>query len=294
MIRSIVFLSLLGLSTGCAHHQNAPTAPTPLPETGWNAQYDQRYSPSGWPEPLYADVYTPTTAGPHPAVLVAHGGGWTRRSRGDMSDIAETLASVGFVVMNIDYRFAPAHRFPAQLHDLQVAMHWLHDRRQALSIDRERIGALGFSSGGHLVSLLGVVAGDDGALDQPWGGPETRLAAVVSGGTPSDLRKFGDGKLVEQLLGGTIDEVPDAYHQASPVVHVDSDDPPFFLFHGTWDMLVPIDQATDFHATLQAHGVHSELYRMRGRGHIASFLTSGSAIEAGARFLRRTLSPSNQ
>lgn len=293
MIRPILLLTALSILGGCAHHQNAPTTPASLPDTDWTVQYDQRYSPADWPEPLDADVYEPTSAGPHPAVLVVHGGGWTRRSREDMNDIAETLASAGFVVMNIDYRFAPKYRFPAQLHDLQVAMHWLHEHQRRLSINPGRIGALGFSSGGHLVSLLGVVAGDGGELDRPWGGPETRLAAVVSGGTPSDLRKFGDGKLVEQLLGGTIKDVPDAYRQASPVVHVDADDPPFFLFHGSWDMLVPVDQATDFHDALQAHGVHSELYRMRGRGHISSFLTSGDAIEAGARFLKRRMGHSD-
>jgi acetyl esterase/lipase len=282
-------LLCLGLS-GCVRHLNAPDESVSLLETEWTVKRNLRYSPPDWPEKLFADLYIPQNPKPRPAVLMVHGGGWERRSREDMTWIAEALAADGFVVLNINYRFAPEYRFPAQLYDLQVAMHWLHDHSEQYAIDRDRIAALGYSSGAHLVSLMALVASDGpGELDTPYGGPETRPAAVVAGGTPSDLRKFGSGKLVEQFLGGTIKTLPDVYANASPITHVTANAPPFFLFHGSMDDLVPTHHATDFQAALASKGVSTQLYIMRLRGHIATFLTSHCALEAGTRFLYRQM-----
>ncbi|MAA65389.1 MAG: lipase [Alteromonadaceae bacterium] len=285
-VASLVALLLLG---GCASHLNPPDQTIHFEETDWHMQQQVRYSPEDWPQALFADIYLPDDVQSAPAVLLVHGGGWEGRSRDDMDSIAETLASRGFAVMNIDYRFAPAYRFPAQLHDLQQAMHWLHRQSTKLNIDTRRIGAFGYSSGAHLVSLLALVASEGGPLDSPYGGPETRPVAVVAGGTPSDLRKFGDGKLVEQFLGGTIETHPDAYTAASPVTHITADAPPFFLYHGAWDSLVPTDHATDFQAALAAKGIPTEMEILRLRGHITTFLFSGSAIDDGIQFLGRQM-----
>ncbi|MEQ5836692.1 alpha/beta hydrolase [Marinobacter sp. NFXS9] len=285
-----VMMSLLGvLLGGCATHLNAPDQTVPVAELNWTVEEGVVFTPADWPEPLVADVYQPRSDGRHPAVLIVHGGGWQGRSRDDMASTAENLAEAGFVVMNVAYRFAPDYEFPAQLHDLQQAMHWLHDNADRLSVDTDRIAGWGYSSGAHLVSLLALVASQGGDLDRPYGGPDTKLAAVVSGGTPSDLRKFGSGKLVEQFLGGTVKQVPDRYAAASPVTHITSDAPPFFLYHGTWDSLVPVDHATDFQADLAAAGVPTEMLLLRWRGHIATFLTDQAVEDDAIQFLYRTL-----
>lgn len=205
-----------------------------------------------------------------------------------MAAIAEGLASAGFVVMNAAYRFAPEYRFPAQLHDLQQALRWLRAHAQRFDVDSERIAGFGYSAGAHLVALLGLAAADE-ALDSPHGGAGTRLRAVVAGGTPTDLRKFEGGQLVPQFLGGNQRQAPDAYRLASPVVHVTSDAPPFFLYHGGSDMLVSVDHAEDFAAALESAGVHVELYRMHLRGHITAFLTDGTAVARATAFLRAQL-----
>lgn len=285
-------MATVGLSlilSGCANHINAPEDNVTLEHTDYSIQKGVVFSPQDWPQALKADVYLPVSTKTTPAVLMVHGGGWERRSRRDMNWIAEQLAEHGFAVMNIDYRFAPKFRFPAQLHDLQIAMRWLRANADRLNVDAQRIGGFGFSSGAHLVSLLAVVAGQGGELNEPHGGPETRLAAVVAGGLPSDLRNFGSGKLLRQFLGGTREEMPDLYRDASPAAHVTEQTPPFFLFHGGMDMLVPSRQATDFRALLESKEVENELYIMRLRGHITSFLTSGNAVDEATAFLARHL-----
>lgn len=88
----------------------------------------------------------PTTPGDRlrPAALLVHGGGWQRRSPDDMDEIAKRLAERGYVTVNIAYRFAPTYRFPAQFHDLQQAMGWIHERADAWRIDTDRIAGIAF------------------------------------------------------------------------------------------------------------------------------------------------------
>lgn len=286
----ILVISLSLLLSACVTHRGAPpeTSSVELPDTSYELLTNQRYTPEDWPESLEADVYRPIGEGPFPAVLTVHGGGWERRTRQDMAGLAEQLAQSGFVAINISYRFAPAYEFPAQLHDLQQAMHWIHANAKQFRIDRDKVSALGYSAGAHLVSLMAVVAGTDSELDQPYGGLVTRPVAVISGGTPSDLRKFTGGTLVPQFLGGTIDEIPEVFAQASPVTHIHKEAPPFFLYHGGSDLLVSDDHARDFYQALRDKDIYAELYILKLHGHIAAYLNSDKAVAEGMRFLQRT------
>lgn len=284
-------ICLLGFALGgCAVHQNSPLQSTPaVPDFAYTVTKDVPYTPADWPQELCADVYVPKGAGPFPAVLVVHGGGWSGGSRSNRTTTSIALAQAGFVAVNISYRLAPKTKFPGQLYDLQQAMHWIHAHSAEYKIDPTRIGGFGYSAGAHLISLLAVLTPSD-ALDKPYGGPETRLQAVVSGGTPADLAAFGkSGRLLRQFLGGTKQEFPGRYAAASPSDHVSPAAPPFFLYNGQWDTLVPISQSEDFAAKLQAAGIHVELYRLRFRGHILTYLIDGAAVEQGIIFLRREL-----
>jgi acetyl esterase/lipase len=249
------------------------------------------YTPTDWPQELQAEVYQPKGDGPFPGMLLVHGGGWEGRHREDMDRLARYYTDQGYVVMNISYRFAPAAIYPAQVHDLQQAMHWLHREAGRLQLDRDRIVAFGYSAGAHLVSLMALAAGTGEALDQPWGGIETRPAAVIAGGAPMDLRKYTDGELVPQFLGGSIEEIPETFVAASPVTLVHDNAPPFFLFHGSRDKLVTIDHAEDFVVALEARDVPVELVPQAARGHILTFLTVGTALPDADRFLTRHLTP---
>lgn len=273
-------LWLLALA-GCA---SAPSAP----EAG-RVERDLVYTPAGWPEALAADVWVPGGAGPFPAVLVVHGGGWEAgRTRQDMERIAAALAGRGFVAVNVSYRLAPAYRFPAPVHDLQQAVRWLRANAARWQVDPSRVGAWGYSAGGHLVAMLATLGPGD-ALDAPWGGAEARLQAAVAGGAPTDLRKFPAGRLVPQFLGGRYGERPDLFAAASPVLYVSPDDPPMFLYHAAWDRLVPKSHALDMKRALDEAGVPAELMLVRPYGHISAFLLDGETREAALGWLERWL-----
>ncbi len=279
-MRFFPFAALLALIGGCAQ------APASI-------ERDVVYTPPGWPAALAADIHLPRQPGPRPAVLLVHGGGWEGRERSDMDGIAGRLAARGFVVMNVSYRFAPAHRFPAQLHDLQLATRWLRSNAARYAIDPARIGAFGYSSGGHLAALLGTVGAGE-ALDQPHGGKDARLQAVVAGGAPLDLRKFTGGRLVPQFLGTTLAENPALFAAASPVTHVTPDDPPMFLYHGGGDTLVDVSHSQDMKRALDAAGVRAELRVVPILGHVPTFLLARGTENEAMDFLTAILAPSPQ
>jgi len=272
---ALLSVSLAGCYTHLRGEQNAAVQ---LPT--WAPAEPVRnivYTPPEWPQALRADLYLPQKQGPHPVVLVVHGGGWANRSRDDMSGISEKLALHGYAVLNIDYRFAPGHTYPAQLHDLQRALLWLETHGARYDLDLARINTWGFSSGAHLAALVASVET----------GPATPIRAVVAGGIPSDLRKYDDSPIVERFMGGKRDDMPERYAQASPAYHVSADDPPVFLYHGKLDRLVTVDQARDYHAALIDAGVDSELYLHRWLGHASLFLLGGDAEDKAIRFLNR-------
>ncbi len=278
---ALLAITSFGLA-GCSSHLHKPAAEAPraIPALPYSLERDLIYTPSGWPQAIKADLYRPKAEGLRAAVLVIHGGGWAAPDRREqMAGIAQDLAARGYVVLNASYRYAPEYRHPAQLQDLQTAIAWLRSNAGRLSIDPARIGAFGYSAGGHLAALLGAVDAK----------PEHRLQAVVAGGAPTDLRKYPGGSLVPNFLGGSQAQVPTQFADASPILHVSANDPPVFLYHGGVDTLVPLDHSEDYQKALDAAGVANELVVLRGRGHITAFLTDGAARDAALNFLDRHL-----
>lgn len=269
------------LLAGCSTHQGRPDTAQPAPVVAsFTVERDVVYTPAGWPEAIKADVYQPSGAGLKPAVLLLHGGGWTGRDRREQwASIAERVAARGYVVMNATYRSAPQYIYPAQFDDVREALKWLRANAAKYQLDPNRVAAMGYSAGGHLAALLGTVDGPAGV----------RVQAVVDGAGPTDLRKYRGGTLVPQFLGGTQAEVPRQFIAASPITHVSKDDAPTFMYHGTWDTLVPDDHSRDFKVALDAVGVRTEWYRQHGRGHVTAFYNDGGAIEAACDFLDREL-----
>lgn len=241
---------------------------------------------------LRADLYRPLDGpGPFPAVLTVHGGSWANGTKARMGAVSMRLARAGYLAVAIDYRLAPRYRFPAQLEDLKAAIRWMRTNAERLNIDPNRIGAWGYSAGGHLVELLAVTdpsAELEGYSDEP-GAPSTRLQAAVAGAAPADFQDLPlDAVGYEFWLGGTRRQVPRAYQMASPVRYVSRDDPPMFLYHGSDDSLVPIGNSETMVGLLRRAGVHAELYAIEGSLHIDAGLNP-EAARAGVVFLDKYL-----
>ena len=219
--------------------------------------------------PLLLDLVLPPdeSPNPRPAVLWVHGGGWSEGSRleGLETWCCPLLAANGFVAATVGYRLAPEAPFPAQLYDVKGAIRWLRANADGYGIDPERIGAWGFSAGGHLAALVGTT-GDVPGLDGEVGpkGYSSRVQAVAAGSPATDLLRGGGAWLhrhhetVKLLFGG---EEPTDHQMraASPAHHVSPKAPPFLLAHGTRDQSAPFEQSVLLRDALTGVGVDAEL-----------------------------------
>jgi acetyl esterase/lipase len=212
-------------------------------------------------------------AGPFPAVVCLHGGGWRAGSRHDLDKLIQMLAGQGFVAVSVGYRLAPAAHFPAQIEDCKAAVRWLRAHARQYHLDPDRVGALGFSAGGHLACLLGT-ADRSAGLEGEGGNPDqsSRVQAVVSFFGPTDFSKKTWSDEVENVflvpfLGAPYDKAADLYRKASPLTYVSKDDPPFLFFHGTKDPLVNVQESENMVKKLQEVGVSARLVRLEGEGH---------------------------
>ncbi len=229
-----------------------------------------------------------------PAVLCIHGGGWHGGVRSEYIPLIVQLAREGYVAASVDYRLAPAHRFPAQIEDVASAVRWLRANSKQYNIDPQRIGVLGWSAGGHLACLLGTTGGGlklEGLATGTQGQGGVQAVVSFSGLTdltadywetvPSGARK---------LIGASLEENPDAYRLASPISHVDRDDPPFLFLHGAEDDVVPLDQARRMLNALKSVGVEATLEVFSGTGHRWYGAAGRGATEQALLFLDRHLS----
>lgn len=108
---------------------------------------------------LPATVYTPSGAGPLPVVLYFHGGGWVFADRKVYDGGARGLAKqANAIVVSVDYRLAPEHKFPAAHDDALAAYRWLTRNAQNLGGDPQRLGLAGESAGGNLAVATAVAA----------------------------------------------------------------------------------------------------------------------------------------
>jgi acetyl esterase/lipase len=237
------------------------------------------YTPDGWPEPVLGDFFRPRgLAGPAPAVLLVHGGGWTGKDgRWQMEPIARKLAKRGYAVLNVTYRLAPRWIYPSPVEDLQQAVKWIHDHSAELGVDPGRLATFGYSAGGYLASLVAFSENDS----------RSPIRAVVAGGAPSDLTFYHGGDLVPQFLGGRMHEIPQRFVEASPVNYVSAATPPVFLYHATSDRMVRMEHPNAMMAALKKHSVPYETYWIKGRGHIDGFLLPAGSIDAAMAFLDR-------
>lgn len=228
---------------------------------------------------LKMDIYYPAVAaGPVPALLHVHGGGWTKGDKALTAGIIDiiNLLRQGYLVASINYRLAPEYKFPAQIQDVKCAVRYLRAHASEYGIDPDRIGAFGGSAGGHLVALLGVTD-DSAGFDNSggWSQQSSRVQAVADMFGPSDLTIIFKGAMPPLLIQvfGTRDRNNDIVVQASPITHVTADDPPFLILHGDRDTLVPVSQSQMLHEKLLAAGITSTLIVVKNAGH--GFMPAG-------------------
>lgn len=118
-------------------------------------------------------VYWPNAAGMRPAIVYYHGGGHVIGSLDSHDLVARNLCGgTEAVVVSVDYRMGPEHRFPAAVEDSFAALAWVHANAASLGVDPDRLGVHGDSAGANLAAVVALLARDNGA-------PQLRLQSLV-------------------------------------------------------------------------------------------------------------------
>ena len=231
---------------------------------------------------LDADVYAPEDGGPRrPAMLVIHGGAWTGGDKGENKAWSRWLASRGCVVVDMQYRLAPAANWQESVADIELGLAWVREHAADLRVDPDRVSLLGRSAGGHLALLAAYTTAAR---------PPHRVVALYA---PSDLaRLYARSRHLcaplEALARGAPSDVPDAYRLASPIVRAHSGAPPTLLIHGARDDAVPSDHSRQLAHRLDRLGVPRQYLEVPYGRHAfdidAAGLASQVALEAVSRF----------
>ncbi len=232
---------------------------------------------------LKLDLARPASGkGPFPALIFMPGSGWGYWSVGRRQYCSALIeaAERGYVAVAVDYRLTSVkendktkYLFPAQVYDVKCAVRWLRANAKKYEIDPNRIGAVGWSSGGHLALMLGLTDLSHG-LEGECGNLKfsSRVQAVVSLAGPTELISLYHEKSnpisIVEFLGGTPEEVPDQYKIASPLTYVSKDDPPVLTIQGDRDASVPPKQAELLDAKMKEAGASHMLIIKKGVGHI--------------------------
>lgn len=260
-------------------------APAQTPDTT-NVIYGMHYGTA-----LLMDVAYPDSANGY-GVLLLPGTGWhgdgsydatSLKDRGGPWDHLEgVLAESGYTTFTINYRTAPAFRYPAAVTDARRAVRFVRQHADRFGVVEEPVGAIGGSSGGHLVSLLGVLDGDSLARADRVGKRSAKVQCVVALYAPHDF-------LAEKLLAGISGQVISsfighpppppgadsamvaawrpAYREASPITHISEGDAEFLLVHGTADQVVPVQQSMRMRDSLARAGIPVAFHRLNGVDH---------------------------
>jgi acetyl esterase/lipase len=188
--------------------------------------------------PLELVVFNGPEPGPRPTVISIYGGAWRGGTTEQGAEVNRHLAQRGFTVVAIDYRHAPRHRHPAQIDDVRHSLEVIRDSAQAWRVDRDRVAVLGRSAGGHLAMLTGFSPVPTALT----------VRAVVALYAPFNLEQgytdlpdpdpIGVQAVLRDYLGGTPDEVPAEYRNASPSTFVRPGLPPTLLIYGGHDNVV--------------------------------------------------------
>ena len=227
------------------------------------------------------DIIKPTAEPNGATVIFMVSGGWVSRwfdprmamlpKIRDISLVHDLLVD-GYHIVLLRHGSSPRYKVPDAVDHVEKAIRHLRSTAPDRGLDPERIGSFGLSAGGHLSLHLATLGGEDAPRDirrsrlgRDAGVPEDAapIAAAVAWFPPVELVGFvGPNERYPAM-----DFDPKDAARVSPIRHVDQNDAPVLLMHGTEDDVVRIRASEAMHETYVEAGLESEYHRFEGAGH---------------------------
>lgn len=219
---------------------------------------------------------------PRPLIVFVQGSSWRVGKMGEQIPQLVQFVKAGYVVATVQHRNTlDGYPFPAFLEDVKTAIRYLRRRAVKFAIDPDRVAIWGTSSGANAAMLVGLTGDDPRYAGHLYRTESDRVNAVVSCFAPMDvLDTFdytaavpGSELLKFCLLGMDRKKWPEIAKEMSPLDQVKpgQDYPPFLLFHGDADKVVPYQQMVKMYDKLEADGYDVAAYRVKGANHEKDF-----------------------
>jgi acetyl esterase/lipase len=235
----------------------------------------------------FGDLRLPPAVERPPLVIVIHGGCW--RAENDLvhaSHLSAALRDAGIATWTLEYRRVgnPGGGWPGTFRDVIAGANYVLDLAQTYNLDTNRVVLLGHSAGGHLALWMAAHAARRGdETDFP--AIRIPIKSVISLAGITDLETFSEGTAycnasVPPLMGGSPQQVPERYRQASPV-QMRGPAVPVLLVHGAKDPYVPIAQLERYREAARAFDQPPSVRVLEDAGHfdlIAPFSPIGRDV----------------
>jgi len=247
---------------------------------------------------LKLDLYLPAKPVTSGLLVFVHGGAW----RGGSKDgVPKVFPDNGITTASVEFRQSTEARFPAQIHDIKAAIRFLRHKAITYGYDAQRIVIMGSSSGGHLAALTGVTNGNaelEGrvgdylqqssnvqAIVDYYGA--TNLTTILAQSTPFGLNVRKPA--LELLLGTEPEKNIELAKLASPVFHVDKNDPPILIFHGEQDPQMPISQSHELAGAYKKYNLDVLFDVVYGAAHGGDLFYSSDRLKLVLDFIKKHL-----
>ncbi|MBR0503035.1 MAG: alpha/beta hydrolase [Paludibacteraceae bacterium] len=226
------------------------------------------------------DVYYPKESkDSYPVIIHIYGSAWTSNSGkggANLESVGKAAVDAGYIYVTPNHRSNSDAQWPGQINDIKAVVRYLRGNAQELKVDTSFIAISGFSSGGHLATMMGTsrnvkeytvgsttmdIEGNLGNFTEfsssvdavcDWSGPV--ILDKVNCGNAMDLNNF-----IKPLFGNcSVSQCPDKYALATAVTYIDPTDPPYMIVHGSSDAIVAQCQSEMLYDALKKGGVECE------------------------------------
>jgi acetyl esterase len=241
---------------------------------------------------LHADIAVPKGPGPHPVVVYLHGGGWVTGSPASHRKLGMQFADAGYVTINVDYRLAPEHPFPAGLEDCIFAIKWAGQHAASYQGEPHRLAVGGDSAGGNLTAAsVAALASEN------YSGPKPGAALLIYGlfDFPAQLKaSAGNAMILEMTRAYAGSGYPDILKdpRVSPIFAIKPGAlPPSFVVCGAADTL--LSDSREMAAALKRADIRHEFHIYEDMPHgflqMDNLSSCGDALAKMVDFLKRTI-----
>jgi acetyl esterase len=234
-------------------------------------------------QPIPIRVYFPEIGNNLPALIYYHGGGWVAGSLDGHDRTLRALTnSSGCVVISVDYRLAPEHKFPAAVEDADASLRYVAEHCAQFGVDPNRIAVGGDSAGGNLAAVVSLIARDRG-------GPNVAFQLLIYPATDYHddrpaMHEFAQGyfltrPLLDYFWGHYLNGPQDGRHPHVSPINAESlaGLPPALVITAECD---PIrDQGEAYAERLRESGVPVSVKRYEGAIH--AFFNFGGVVDSG-------------